>query len=244
MFLFHQEWGVFLFHRGLMRRGRENAQRHDGGWGTVCGCTSFQFCQGSVSYPCPAQWGHQSPIHPGPKAGVQDLPFWNLKAGYAPAEAESLGARALPGRQGALGAVWMPVLRSANHGFSTDCFCLIEPDLGPVAYSELWMIYSRSILYTGSPSSQRNLPVLERTGGDKLGSMCVGQHTSEHHREQWKGSPCGSWCRATPRTFLREMENSFSHCLQCVASSSFSHVWPCGGRPQGWLAPDGPVAVF
>lgn len=147
------------------------------------------------------------------------------------------GARALPDRQGALGAVWMPVLRPANHRFSTDCFCLIEPDLGPVAYSELWMIHSRNVLYAGSPSSQRNLPVLERTGGDKLGSMCVGQHTSKRHREQWKRSPCGSWCRATPRTFLREMENSFSHCLQCVASSSFSHVWPCGGKTTGlaWL---------
>lgn len=27
-------------------------------------------------------------------------------------------------------------------------------------------------------------------------------------------------------TFLLEIENSFSHCLQCVASSSFSQVWP------------------
>jgi len=33
-------------------------------------------------------------------------------------------------------------------------------------------------------------------------------------------------------TFLRAMENSFSHCLHWVASSSFSQAWPWRSNGQ------------
>lgn len=33
-------------------------------------------------------------------------------------------------------------------------------------------------------------------------------------------------------TFLREMENSFRHCLHWVASSSFSQAWPCSSTDK------------
>lgn len=41
-------------------------------------------------------------------------------------------------------------------------------------------------------------------------------------------------------TFLRDMENSFWHCLHCVASSSFSQAWPWtrvwhAMRKRSWL---------
>lgn len=57
--------------------------------GYVCGLYKFPILPGICVLPLSCPMG-PSKSHQ-PKAGVQDLPFWNLKAGYAPAEAESLG---------------------------------------------------------------------------------------------------------------------------------------------------------